>query len=440
MKASVIIPVWNGREYLSECIDALWSQTYSDFEIIVVDNASVDGSADFIAEKYPPIRLARNAQNLGFSGGCNVGLRVAEGDVLVLLNQDTRVQPGWLQALVKVLQRPEIGVAGCKILYPDGQTIQHAGGWIEWPLGLAHHYGQGERDVGQWDNACQVEYVTGAALAFRRDTWKQVGFLDEAFWPGYFEDVDFCFRVRDAGVEVWYVPEAVVIHAESTSLTDLSKISSYYQQGRLRFILKHLSPFRFLAEFVPAEREYQPAAIRGQESGSLLTAYLRGVSMAPQLLRCRWQAPEDVNRAVYLALRELYERAWAEEGKRLTEHKAGVEMGLASSGYTVVDTLPLQEFEFRSRVPVVGPLIAGFRSWWYSMAARWAIRDLIRQQSVINHQQSVINRQQSALNHQQEVITRFLEQQVAVLMEENGFLAYQIACLNCDKVQNDKVW
>ncbi len=418
MKASVVIPVWNGREYLAECLNALLSQSYLDLEIIAVDNASVDGSADFIADKYPQVRLVRNAQNLGFSGGCNIGLRMAAGDVLVLLNQDTRVQSNWLATLVKALQRPEIGVAGCKILYPDGQTIQHAGGWIEWPLGLARHYGQGERDVGQWDNSCQVEYVTGAALAFRRDILEQVGFLDDAFWPGYFEDVDFCLRVKDAGAEVWYISDAVVVHAETTSLTDSSKISFYYQQGRLRIILKHLPPLRFLTEFVPAERAYQPAAIRGRDSGPLLSAYIQGMSIVHHLLRDRWQVTEDVSRAVLLALRELYEQAWAEEQKKLAGLRTVVETGLTSSASVASNILPLKEFQFRSHVPVIAPLIAGLRTWWYNIAARWGVQNLLRQQE--------------AINRQQELYIWYLEQQVAALVEENVIFASHLACLDND--------
>jgi GT2 family glycosyltransferase len=143
LTVSVIIPIWNGSEYLHACLDSLMAHDYPIFEIIAVDNASVDGSAELIARHYPQVRLIRNAVNLGFAGGCNAGLKAAQGDILVLLNQDVIVQPGWLRALVKALQKPKIGIVGCKMLYPDGRTIQHAGGWIEWPLGLAHHYGRG---------------------------------------------------------------------------------------------------------------------------------------------------------------------------------------------------------------------------------------------------------------------------------------------------------
>ncbi|RME35162.1 MAG: glycosyltransferase family 2 protein [Thermoflexia bacterium] len=393
MKVSVIIPVWNGREYLPKCLDALLAQDYPDFEVIVVDNASADGSADLVAEKYPQVRLIRNLQNRGFAGGCNTGLQAAQGDVLVLLNQDAIPQPGWLSSIVEALRNPQVGVVGCKLLYPDGETIQHAGGWIEWPLGLAHHFGRGEKDNGQWDEPGEVDYVTGAAMAFWRDVLQKVGLMDEGFWPGYFEDADFCFRAREAGYKVCYVPSAVAFHAETTSVRDETRLSAYYQRGRLRFILKHLPPQRILTEFVPEEEKYQAPAIRGQESASLPAAYLIAMVLAPSILAERWGANQELIDAVVSAFRRLYESARREEIQKLEE-----EMGPLSGSFKAVKagpslTIPsLQEFQFRSQVPVIGPLIAGFRTLWFNVAARWALRDLIRQQEAINRQQEAINR------------------------------------------------
>ncbi len=153
MKTSIIIPVWNGSAHLPACLDSLLrlNAPTTALEIIAVDNASTDGSADLLAGRYPQVRLVCNARNEGFAGGCNRGLQAATGDYLILLNQDTVVTPSWLDWLQAALEDPAVGVAGCKILYPDSQTIQHAGGWLEWPLALAHHHGHGELDQGQWD-------------------------------------------------------------------------------------------------------------------------------------------------------------------------------------------------------------------------------------------------------------------------------------------------
>lgn len=126
---SAIVLSWNGKKYIADCLDALLAQDYAHLELLVVDNGSTDGTPELVAEQYPLVTLIRNGRNLGFAPGNNIGLRAATGDLLVLLNQDTRVQPGCLAALAATFADPSIGVAGCKLLYPDG-TIQHAGGYL----------------------------------------------------------------------------------------------------------------------------------------------------------------------------------------------------------------------------------------------------------------------------------------------------------------------
>lgn len=393
--ASVIVLTWNGLNFIKACLDSVLAQTYPEFEVIVVDNASTDGSDKLVAEKFPQVRLICNERNLGFSGGCNVGLKAARGDILVLLNQDTQVRPDWLHALNESLGDSHIGVVGCKIFYPDGETLQHAGGWIEWPLGLAHHYGQDEKNAPAWDIPRAVEYVTGAAIAFRREVMERIGLLDEGFWPGYFEDADFCLRARAAGYEIWYNPNAVLQHKESSSLTDQRLLSQAYQRGRLRFILKHTSPRRFLAEFVPAEAAYQPPAIHGNESNGLRLAYMETISGAIDLLYQHWQADEPMIYEIVTALQRLHHQAWLEDWKRTEDFIATIGPKPVDQRQTTAyspnnsTALPsLQEFEFRSETPVIGVLIARFRSLWYSVAARWAVRYLIHQQGAINQQLS----------------------------------------------------
>lgn len=364
-KASVIIPAWNGAAYLPACLDALLAQESANFEVIVVDNASTDGSADLVADRYPDIRLVRHDSNLGFAGACNTGLRAAQGDVLVLLNQDTVVHPGWLAASVQALEEGPAGIVGCKILYPDGETVQHAGAWIEWPSGLAHHHGQGERDEGQWDAPRAVEGVTGAAMALRREVLDAVGLLDEAFWPGYFEDADLCYRAREAGYKIGYTPQAVLTHAETTSIGDVVTLSRAYHRGRLRFVLKHLPPQRFLDEFVPAERVLLRELGHGHVGNLLRVSYLEAIADAAVILPDRWRSEMGEVDRVISALQGL----------------------LLAGGHTLVP--PLQEFEFRSSVPVIGSLLARLRLLWYSVSARWAVRYLIQQQEAINQQQDV---------------------------------------------------
>lgn len=287
MKASVIVLSWNGRDYLAECLDAVLSQDYPDLEVIVVDNGSTDGSANFTAEHYPQVRLVCNERNLGFAAGSNCGLRAASGDVLVLLNQDTVVQPGWLAALVNAFKDETVGVAGCKILYPDGETIQHAGGYFDWPLGLSFHYGCGEKDVGQYSALREVEYVTAAAMGIRRTALATVGLLDEGFFPGYFEDLDLCRRAHAAGYRVVYTPHAAVVHHESSSFVRTRHGKPHLVfRSRFRFIFKHYGSSQIETEFVPHQLSRLPQMGR-IELRALVLSCVDALLTWPEIARAR---------------------------------------------------------------------------------------------------------------------------------------------------------
>jgi len=314
MKASVIVLAWNGREYLEACLSAVFAQDYPDFEVIVVDNGSTDGSADFVAERFPQARLIRNERNLGFAAGNNVGLRAATGDVLVLLNQDTQVRPGWLGALLSAFDDETVGIAGCKILYPDGRTLQHAGGYFEWPSGLSFHYGGNEEDQGQYDTVREVGYVTGAAMGIRRAVLETVGWLDEDFFPGYFEDTDLCYRARAAGYKVLYIPSAVLVHHESASFarTSVGKPYSVFR-GRWRFILKHFTPQQVISEFIPFQKSRLP--VMGKiELRALVLSAVDALLFWPAIAQSRCLGSQDTS-VVIEEVRSLLDEAVLQERK-----------------------------------------------------------------------------------------------------------------------------
>jgi GT2 family glycosyltransferase len=285
---SVIIPLWNGRAYINACLDALLTAAAhceGSVEILVVDNGSTDGSAQRVAERFPQVRLIRNGRNLGFAGGCNVGLRAARGDTLVLLNQDTEVSPTWLSRLTAAVD--QTSVAGSLALLADGQTIQHAGGRIQWPLGIAHHLGYGEPLAERWQKPVQVDFVTAAAMAFPRRLLDEIGFFDERFWPGYYEDVDFCYRAREVGYSIHYQPDAILIHQEHASFQDRLLAQWARLRGRLRFCLKHQTPTFFLDHFLPAEEDYRASVSSGDVRATVTVAYLEAIPMLIDLWQSR---------------------------------------------------------------------------------------------------------------------------------------------------------
>lgn len=272
--ASVIVLSYNGKDYLGPCLSSLRASDYGNLEVLLVDNASQDGSPSYVAQAFPEVRVVGNKRNLGFAGGMNRGIAQARGPFLAFLNQDTTVRPDWLGSLVRALGVAGIGVVGSKIYYPDGRTLQHAGGVIRYPQALADHYGYRQLDQGQWNEPRDVDYVTGAAFATRRDVLEAIGTFDEGFHPAYFEDADLCFRAREAGYRVLYEPEAVVVHHESaTTVRDSYAYYRAYHQGRLRFVLKHYSAAQVVEDFYPAERAWLGGVQSPDERRALRQAY-----------------------------------------------------------------------------------------------------------------------------------------------------------------------
>src|SRR5688572_21006757 len=170
VSASVVVVSYNTAEHIEACLLSLLELDYSSgVEIIVVDNASTDGSAELIKERFPDVELVELPHNKGFAGGASVGLYMASGEIVATVNPDVRLDPHWLSAGCETLQSPHVGVVGSKIFYPDGHTLQHAGGIVHYPLATTEHIGRGEPDGVEYSHQKTVSFVTGAALAMRRD-------------------------------------------------------------------------------------------------------------------------------------------------------------------------------------------------------------------------------------------------------------------------------
>ncbi|TAK34032.1 MAG: glycosyltransferase family 2 protein [Chloroflexota bacterium] len=287
---SVLIVAYNGQDYLGRCLDSLAQSDYPCFETIVVDNASTDSSVAVATQHHLRPTVVRSAENLGFAGGNNLGLREAKGEIIVLLNQDAHVRPDWLSCLIDgMLEDPRIGIAGCKLFDPDERTIQHAGGVVH-PNALTNHLGAGEADAGQHDGIRDVDYVTGAALAIRRDVIESCGALDTGYFPAYFEELDLCQRVRRAGFRVVYIPRSVAVHHESSSTQKFSPSFFYfYHKNRLRFVLKNYSIGQIVGGFLPHELRWLLGHCPPNQVRPLARAYLHNAVFLPRTLICRWK-------------------------------------------------------------------------------------------------------------------------------------------------------
>lgn len=285
VRVAVIVVAHNGGATLSACVDALRATAFPNVEIVVVDNASSDGSVIACRERVDAI-LSLDA-NRGFAGGVNAGIEHhrslrAPADVYALVNQDCRVAPQWLAPLVeRLLSDARVAVVGARIYDDDGCTLQHAGARIA-ANGLTEHLGRGSTDSLAHREPRDVDYVTGAVCAFTRETWLAHGPFDERFFPAYFEEVDFCVRSRKAGMRVVYEPRSEALHREAGVLgRQTARYLHAYHANRMRFAAKHLLVRGRILATLHAELTWLCSRRSVTEVRPALSAYRR----LPRLIR-----------------------------------------------------------------------------------------------------------------------------------------------------------
>jgi len=246
--ASIIIVNYNGRAYIDKCLDSLREGGQLGYEVIVVDNASGDGSAEHVAARHPQVRLIRTETNLGFGAGNNLGARWARGEYLAFLNPDTEAGPGWLEALIAALQQDaEAGLATALVLLMDKRDRVNTCGNDMHLTGLTLCRGMGAHRDG-FSKTVEVGAVSGAAFAIRRDLFEALGGFDESFFL-YVEDSDLSLRARLAGYRLLCVPQAVVYHKYRLQFGPQKTF--YQERNRTLMVLKSFH-WRTLLVLAPA--------------------------------------------------------------------------------------------------------------------------------------------------------------------------------------------
>jgi len=289
---SIIIPNYNGEHLLPTCLDALRSQTYPHFEVIVVDDASTDGSVVLLQREYPEVQVLRLERNSGLAAACNGGVTLASGEILVLLNTDTDAEPGWLAALVETLaQHPEAGSVASKMLLFDQRDRLHTAGDAYGADGIPRNRGVWEIDEGQYDQAVEVFSGCGGAVAYRREAWDSVEGFDEDFFM-YLEDVDLGWRLQLAGYRALFAPQARVYH--HLSATGGGVLASYYTGRNTIWVLAKDVPGFLLRRHWPSMLRAQWSitwealkAWRGDAARARLRGQLAGLRGLPRMLRKR---------------------------------------------------------------------------------------------------------------------------------------------------------
>lgn len=291
---SVIIVNWNTKEHLRRCLQSLKSSCAStDFELIVVDNASLDGSAEMVRNEFPQVRLITNDINVGYAAANNRAAATASGRYLLLLNPDTIAMPNAVDNLVSFAETHlDVGAVAPKLIYPDGKLQQSVRSFptpaalLFSALGLdkffpkSHLLGRYRMTWFTYDRIAEVDQPMTSALLVRREAWEQVGGMDETM-PIFFNDVDFCWRLKRAGWKICFLPDAVFVHhhGASTRLLGIGKSLATFH-GLLRFYDKHFRPllptplYWLLRSFVALGAQLRVVAslvsklVNGTKSGS----------------------------------------------------------------------------------------------------------------------------------------------------------------------------
>ena len=275
--ASIIIPHFNGRQHLDDCLCSLRRQTFTDFEVLLVDNGSTDGSQAYVRQHFPEVQLLELEQNRGFTGACNAGWRASQGDFVILLNNDTEADPHWLRQIVAAFGRnPEVGIIASKLLLFDRRDYFHAAGDFYRRDGIPGNRGVWQQDVGQYESEELVFGACGAAAAYRRRMLDEIGFLDDDFFFSC-EDVDVAWRAHLAGWGVRYVPTAVVYHKLKATGGDVT--GSYYDGRNFLYLIWKNYPAGLLRQdwrlIVKAQLKISSQALRAWR-GAAARARLRG--------------------------------------------------------------------------------------------------------------------------------------------------------------------
>jgi O-antigen biosynthesis protein len=396
MTLSVIIVNYNVRQFLENSLTSIRRALEGiEAEVFVVDNASGDGSADMVKEKFPSVCLIESSENLGFAKANNMALRRARGEFILLINPDTVVQEDTFRVMLRFFQEaPDAGIAGCRILNPDGSfqlpcRRSFPTPWVAFTkiFGLAalfpksKLFGRYNLTYLSEDETYPVDAVSGSFMMVRRGAYKKAGGLDESFFM-YGEDLDWCYRIRKAGFRVYYVHTTKIIHfkGESTKRSDIDEIRLFYQAMQL-FVRKHFSGSRIVLLFLNIGiliRAY--AASLARLARPLQIALLDGILVAGALVageyiyRGRWFTfPAYAYPMIWIVPAGLIMLLSAAAGLYTSARYAvSRSFGAVAAGYVLVSAIVFFEKDFAFSRAVV--LMAGMLSLVFLPGWRFGVR------------------------------------------------------------------
>ncbi len=296
----IIIPNWNGRALLGDCLAALRAQTHQDFEIVVIDNGSSDGSVEWLRANWPAARLIANDANRGFAAAINQGIQASSSRYVATLNNDTQADPTWLAALVEAIESAErIGMCASKMVFADRPHIINSTGICVDKAGIAWDRRGGEPDDERESQPVEVFGPCAGAALYRRAMLDEIGLFDEAFFA-YLEDVDMAWRARRAGWRCLYAPAARVLHCHSATGVEGSPFKSFHLGRNKVWLIVRNYPFKQLWMYAPLVALYDAAAVMyalaARRDIHALRGRLAGLAGAGKMWRKRQEAASSPRR------------------------------------------------------------------------------------------------------------------------------------------------
>lgn len=295
---SVIIVNWNKKNLLNNCLRSLLCQTYKDFEIMVVDNGSTDGSAELVKKDYPDVKLICLAENKGFSIGNNLAIKNSISEYIALLNNDMEVHHQWLGRLYKAIKdNPEIGFCASKILDYSNRNIIDAAGIVFCPYGIAENRGYMQKENGRFNHNGEVFGACAGAALYNRKMLNDIGLFDEEFSPAYLEDVDLSFRAQLKGYKCLYVADAIAYHHGRSTLGGFSPHQVYLDSRNGAYVLMKNMPLKLLLRYSPVIGLYNILSFAWHIPSGTLIPYMLGKASALKNLKRIHQQRKAVQRA-----------------------------------------------------------------------------------------------------------------------------------------------
>lgn len=302
---SAIVLNWNGKKFLKECFDSLMNQTFKDYELMMVDNGSTDGSIEFMRDNFPQVKLVCLGHNLGFCRAMNAGMKLAKGEFLALFNNDVVVDRNWLSAMHSALKNnPEVGICASKILFYNEPDKINSVGDLFSISGEAHNRGIGEKDNGRYNKAQAVFSASAAACIYRHKMLEEIGLFDEDFFNTY-EDMDLGFRAHLKGWDCLYVPEAVVYHHWLGTIGYFSAMNIFYMsKNNLNILVKNM-PIELLMKHIFTIFKTHRRISLNMTSDGCYSAFLKGRLRYLLQLPCMLRKRNAILRNRKISLEEL---------------------------------------------------------------------------------------------------------------------------------------